>query len=86
VQKASSKVPKTPGNAFAGCSTRQRASGKNRPGKGVFVGSFLSGTDKSLCWEPGAISEAPDKEFRFFFLNFFASGQHHGKGFSNFFY
>jgi hypothetical protein len=49
-------VPKTPGKgyfalgkAFAGCSTRQRATGKKSVGKDFFVGCFLSSTRQRLC-------------------------------------
>ena len=50
------RVPNAPGKgyfalgkAFAGCSTRQRASVKKLVGKDFFAGCFLSGTRQRLC-------------------------------------
>jgi hypothetical protein len=66
------------GKAFAGCSTRQRAADKKSVGKDFFAGCFLSGTqyrkvdftalDSSALGLPGAMSEAPGKDFFNFFI------------------
>jgi hypothetical protein len=64
------RVPKTPGKGyfapdkvFAGCSTRQRTSGKKLTGKDFFAGCFLSGTRQRLC--RGQIRHLANKSDRY---------------------
>ena len=95
------------GKAFAGCSTRQRASGKKLVGKDFFAGCFLSGTRQRLYRVqtrhrqrkvvvtapapsslalPGAMSEAPGKDFFNFFFKFSLPGAVPGGTRQRFFY
>ena len=84
------------GKAFAGCSTRQRASGKKLVGKDFFAGCFLSGTRQrkvvvttpapSSLALPGAMSDAPGKDFFNFFFKISLPGAVPGRHPAKIFY